>query len=148
MRNSMTRISLLSMIGIITISLSSCGVSKVKECNSIGRITKDMKAVGDEIEASAASKNSDTIIKTFLSSSGKVDKLSKEMKALAITDDKLLSLQSQFVKLYQNNSKGLSDVANGLQAKDKRMSDTALAKMVEGEKPEASMIQSLNEYCK
>jgi hypothetical protein len=143
MQNLMARISLLSITGLIAISLSSCGISKVKECNSMGKITKEMKTTVDEMET----KSPNNVVQAFISTSSKVDKLSKEMQAIAIKDDKLVSLQSQFVKLYQDNSKGLKDAAKGLQAKNQPVADAAIAKMMEGDKQEAIMIKSLNEYC-
>ena len=147
MQNLMLRISLFSIASLIAISLPSCGTSKVKECNSIGEVTKDMKAAADEIEASTTSKNAQIIIQAMISVSGKTDKLSKDMKALTIADEKLVGLQSQFVKLYQDNSKGMADTAKGLQTKNKAMADTAIAKMTEGDKQEAIMIKNLNDYC-
>jgi uncharacterized membrane-anchored protein YhcB (DUF1043 family) len=143
MQNLMAQISLLSIIGVTAISLSSCGISKVKECNSIGKITKEMKTAVDELEAESPG----NVAQAFISTSSKVDKLSKEMQAITITDDKLVSLQSQFVKLYQDNSKGLKDAAKGLQTKNQPVADAAIAKMMEGDKQEAVMIKSLNEYC-
>lgn len=147
MRNLITPISLFSTASVIAFSLASCGMSKVKECNIMGKVLKDNKIALEELENSAKSKNTNVIIRSFLSTSTKVDKLSKDMQALEIKDEKLVSLQSQFVKLYQDNSKGLTDVAKGLQTNNKSMKNTAIAKMQEGDKQEEVMIKNINDYC-
>jgi hypothetical protein len=142
MQNLMTRVSLFSMISLIVISLSGCGVSKIQECNSMGKVVKDNKTAVDKIETATESKNSDNIIQSLLSTSTEVDKLSKEMQGLEIKDEKLVNLQSQFA-----NSKGLTDTAKGLQTKNKPMTNAAIAKMQEGDKKEVIMIKSFNTYC-
>jgi hypothetical protein len=147
MRNLITQISLFSTASVIAFSLTSCGMSKVKECNIMGKVLKDNKTALEEIEASAKSKNTNVIIQSFLLTSTKVGKLSKDMQALEIKDEKLVSLQSQFAKLYQDNSKGLTDVAKGLQTNNKSMRTSAIAKMQEGDKQEAVMIKNINDYC-
>ncbi len=147
MQNLMPRISLFSMTSLVVISLSGCGVSKIQECNSMGKVVKDNKTAVDKIETATESKNSDNIIQSLLSTSTEVDKLSKEMQGLEIKDEKLVNLQSQFAKLYQDNSKGLTDTAKGLQTKNKPMTNAAIAKMQEGDKQEVIMIKSFNTYC-
>jgi hypothetical protein len=147
MRKTTTQIILLSITGTIAGSLLSCGSSKIEECGSMIKVIKDYKVAADEIEAGDDSGKVEKTIQAFTVASGKVDKVSKDMKALEIKDEKLVSLQTRFGKLYQDTSKGLSDAASKLKAKDEPGAKAILTKMAEGDKQEAVIIEEIRAYC-
>jgi hypothetical protein len=147
MQKIITQIKLLSINGTIVISLLGCGDNRIKECTSMVKVINDYKVASDEIESGSDSGKVEKTIQAFIAASGKIDKVSKDMKALEVKDEKLVGLQTRFGKLYQDTSKGLIDTASRMKAKDQPGAKAAIAKMQEGDKQEAVIIEEIKAYC-
>jgi hypothetical protein len=148
MQKSITKIGFLSTVGVISISLTGCaGLDKTVQCNKIIKVTQSAAAAVKELEGASKTKDAVKIIQSFADTSINIGKMSKEMQGLEINDEKLKGLQTNFVKLYQDNSNGLSETGIALKEKNQPVAQAAIAKMVEGDKQEVILVNDLNSYC-
>jgi hypothetical protein len=154
MQKSIAKIGFLSTVGVISISLTGCaglgktlGLDKTVQCNKIIKVTQSAAAAVKELESASKTKDAVKIIQSFADTSVNIGKMSKEMQALEINDEKLKGLQTNFVKLYQDNSTGLGETGTALKENNQPVAQAAIAKMVEGDKQEVILVNDLNSYC-
>jgi hypothetical protein len=154
MHKNITQVSLLSMIGSIAIAVSSCGVSKVAECNTMLAVatkaaTANKKFTTDGEALNKAGKFQDPTQSAplFTTLGTEMTTIGKEMKALTITDEKLKAMQTRFVDLYEGMSKGLETAVVDLNKKDAAAYQkhwTEFGNVVAKEEP---LVNEINTYC-
>jgi hypothetical protein len=119
-----------AIAAICALSLASCGVTKVAQCNSLStvvnraqEITKKVKGMEGDVEkefanvkdpagAQAATKKVATMMTGI---KGDVTKLSKDLEAVKLQDEKLLSFQTKAVKNYNDGIKAMDDMIKGME---------------------------------
>ncbi|BAZ38260.1 hypothetical protein NIES4101_41970 [Calothrix sp. NIES-4101] len=147
MQAMIVRMNLLMATGAIAILFAGCGPSKVAQCNEIVKVANQAATVGQEFAAVSQSKDSGKAAQSFTEAANKIDKLSKDMQALEIKDEKLQGFQGRFVKMYQDTNKGLRDGAVALQKKNLPAINKALQGIKAGASQESSLVSEVNSYC-
>lgn len=147
MRKLITQMSLFSATGAIAILCAGCGVSKVQQCNSMVKIANQAASIGQEFASSAKSKDTVKMAQSFTETASKLEKLSKDMQALEIKDEKLQGFQTRFVKMYQDTNKGLGSAATALQKKNLAAITQAMNAIKVSSSQESSLVNEVNSYC-
>jgi hypothetical protein len=112
------------------LALSSCGVTKVAQCNSLSTvvnraqdITKKVKGMEGDVEKEFASvKNpagaqaaTKKVAAMMTGIKDDVTKLSKDLEAVKLQDEKLLSFQTKAVKNYNDGTKAMDEMIKGME---------------------------------
>jgi hypothetical protein len=112
------------------LSLSNCGVTKMAQCNSLSTvvnraqdITKKVKGMEGDIDKEFASakdpasvqKATKKVAGMMTDIKGDVTKLSKDLEAIKLQDEKLVGFQTEAVKNYNSGVKALDDMIKGME---------------------------------
>jgi uncharacterized protein YjbJ (UPF0337 family) len=167
-----------SIATLCLFSLASCGVTKVAQCSSMSavvnrstEINKKVKGMEGEVNQAfadakdpasiqAATKKVATVL---IGIKEDVTKLSKDLEALKLPDEKLTGLQSKAVKNYIDGTKAMQDMITGMETIGSlKLDDPTNRKQLEAagksiqaagealksmETQEASVKQEFNTYC-
>jgi hypothetical protein len=154
MHKNITQVSLLSVIGAIAMTISSCGVTKVAECNSMLAVAnkaatanKNFTTQGEALAKSGKFQDPTQSTPLFSTLSSELTTVGKDMKALTVTDEKLTALKTRFVDLYEGMSKGLDTAVVDLKNKDAASYTKnwkAFGTVVAKEEP---LVNEINTYC-
>lgn len=121
----------------------SCSESKVSQCNKIIKIAN--KAVNEAKSITNGGQASDP--KAMLKAAAAMEKTSKEMEAIKVTDEKLQDYQGSFVLMYRDTSKATRDFVAGFQKKDRSSAESALVNLQKAAAPEKQLVDGINIYC-
>ncbi len=144
----MNRIILLAIVSIAAVVTTSCGASKMTQCNSIAKVTKDAEAAATKFAESSKQSNDPAVaIKSLADMSTKSQEFSKVMQALAIKDEKLTGFQSQFVAMYQNYDKLFLQMSTAAQSKDVQASNKTIGEIQAASAKEDALLKELTAYC-
>lgn len=127
-------------LSLLTIS---CSESKVSQCNKIIKIAN--KAATEATSITNGGQTSDP--KTMLKAADAFEKVSKEMEALNISDEKLQDYQSRFMIMYRDHSTATRDYVTAFQKKDRSAVDAALVDVQKAATPEKQLVDDINNYC-
>jgi hypothetical protein len=130
----------------IAVLMTSCGASKMTQCNSIAKVTKDAEAVATKF-AESSKTNPANAAKALTDMSTKSQEFSKVMQALEIKDEKLTGFQSRFVTMYQDYDKSFVKMSSATQAKNAQAGDTALSEIQAISVKEDVLVKEFTAYC-
>jgi hypothetical protein len=148
MYKSMTKISLLAIVGITAVVTTSCGASKMTQCNSIAKVTKDAEAAATKFADSSKKTNDPAVAaKSLTDMSTKSQEFGKVMQALAIKDEKLTGFQSRFVTMYQDYDKLFAQMSAATQAKNAQASNKTIGEIQAASAKEDVLVKELTAYC-
>lgn len=134
---------ILPMTATLTLSLASCGESKVTQCNKI--ITVANQAVNDAKTVTNGGQSSDP--NAMLKAADAMDKAAKDMEAIKVQDDKLKNYQSGFIGMYRTTSKATREFVAAFQKKDRPAAETSLKNLQQATRPEKDLVSQINGYC-
>lgn len=134
---------LLPLTAALSVLTVSCSESKVSQCNKIIEVAN--RAVS---EAKAITKNGQlSDPKTTLKAADAMDKASKDMKAIKVTDEKLRDYQARFAQVYSDTSKATRDFVAAFEKKDRLALTAAVEKLQKAATPEKQLVEDINIYC-
>jgi hypothetical protein len=148
MHKIITQIGLLAATGSIATLSTSCGVTKIVQCNSIVKVTKEAETVANEFAASAKTTGPEKINQLLTDTSGKMRKYSKEVQDLAIQDEKIKGFQSRIVTSYSDYGQALDGMSTAVTAKNKAGVDKAVSDLQALATKEKTLISEFSSYCK
>lgn len=134
----------LSGVAAIALLFTSCGESKVSQCNKVIKVANQAALLGQQYgKDPKAAKGSQGL--TELAT--KIDQVGTEMKGLEIKDEKLQGYQTRFLKLYQDISKNLNDTATAINKKDIKQANRFLVTLQKSSVEEGVIVKDINGYC-
>lgn len=148
MHKLITQIGLLTTISSIALLSTSCGVTKVIQCNSIVKVTKEAEVVANEFATAAKTSNPQNVNKLLTDTSGKMRKYSKEVQELAIQDEKIKGFQSRIVTSYLDYGQALDGMSAAVTTQNKAGVEKAVADLQTLATKEKSLISEFTNYCK
>lgn len=148
MHKIITQIGLLATTGSVALLSTSCGVTKVVQCNSIATVTKEAEVVANDFAKSAQTTGPDKVSKLLTDTSSKMNKYSKEVQALPIQDEKIKGFQSRIATSYLDYEKALTGMSSAVTAKNKAGVEKAVADLEGLASKEKTLISEFDAYCK
>ncbi len=167
-----------AIVTLCAVALSSCGLTKVAQCNSMSTvvnrsadITKKVKGMEGEVQKAFAEAKDPAGVRaatqkvaTLLGGIKQdVTKLSQDLAALKLPDEKLTGLQSKAVQNYTEGTKAMQDMISAMEtigslklddpaniekAKTAGKSIEAAAETLKGmDTKESALAQEFNTYC-
>jgi hypothetical protein len=148
MHKIVTQIGLLAATGSIALLSTSCGATKIIQCNSVVKVTKEAETVANEFATAAKTTNPEKVNQLLTDTSGKMRKYSKEVQDLAIQDEKIKGFQSRIATSYLDYGKALDGMSSAVTAKNKPGVDKAVADLQALATKEKTLIAEFGSYCK
>ncbi|NJM45542.1 MAG: hypothetical protein HC860_04660 [Alkalinema sp. RU_4_3] len=167
-----------ALAAVCVFSLASCGITKVAQCNSLSTvvnraqdITKKVKGMEGDIEKEFASAKDPAGVQAATKKvaglmgtiKDDVTKLSKDLEAVKLQDEKLVGFQTRAVKNYNDGIKAMEEMIKGMEtlgsinltdsasagkAKEASSSIEAAAKTLNTmDTTEAGIAKEFNGYC-
>ena len=134
---------LLPLTAALSLLTISCSESKVSQCNKIIEVAN--KAVSEAKAITKDGQLSDP--KTTLKAADAMEKASKDMEAIKVTDEKLRDYQSRFARVYRDTSQATRDFVAAFEKKDRRSLAIAVEKLQKAATPEKQLVEDINLYC-
>jgi hypothetical protein len=148
MHKIITQIGLLATIGSISLLSTSCGATKIIQCNSVVKVTKEAETVANEFATAAKTSNPQNVNQLLTDTSGKMQKYSKEVQNLAIQDEKIKGFQSRIATSYLDYGKALDGMSTAVTAQNKAGVEKAVADLQTLANKEKTLITEFSDYCK
>ncbi|WP_310489371.1 hypothetical protein [Chamaesiphon sp. VAR_69_metabat_338] len=146
MSKSIARICLLIAAGTIAVATTSCGASKVSQCNSIAKVTKEVETAAKDFD-SPDTKDPAKAAQIFSNMAVKSQGFSKTIQALDLQDEKLKNFQLRLVTMYESYNKTFSKIAPAIKAKDAAAFNSQLAEIKSESVKEEALGKELSAYC-
>lgn len=134
---------LFSLTTAISLLTASCSESKISQCNRIIQIAN--QAVSQAKTVTNGGQASDP--KAMLQAAEAMEKASKQMTDIPVTDPKLKDYQTGFVKMYGDTSKATRDFVKAFEKKDRPAAERALTSLQQATLPEKQLVTDINTYC-
>ncbi len=144
MLSMLKKTAILSVAAAIALLFTSCGESKVVQCNKVIKVANQATVLGQQLGKNSQSAKSP---KGLTELATKIDQIATEMKALEIKDEKLQGFQDRFLKLYQDSSKNLNQTATAIDKKNIPAVNQFLASLKKSSSEEKAIIKEINGYC-
>lgn len=138
------RVALISTAMAISVLAVGCGESKVAQCNKISGVVN--KAANEAIAAGKSS-NPDKMGELEKAATS-MNQYAKELEAVQVKDEKLKTLQSRFIKMYQDTGKSGLDLVAAAKKKDIKGVNTSLQSLQAATGQESSLVNEFNQYCR
>jgi hypothetical protein len=132
------------MIGLLT----SCGSSKIDQCNQlitiVNRTTDDLSTIqtNGKVNIQDAAQMT-TALEAFV---GKLTKNTQEMQAIGVSEP-LKPLKDRLVASYQTALKNSQALTTAIKAQDQPAAQTALNQLTSASATEAKLLQEVSNYC-
>lgn len=133
---------LLPLTAALSLLTVSCSESKVSQCNKIIKIAN--KAVTEAKSITNGGQTSDP--KAMLKAADAMEKASKDMEDIKVSDEKLQDYQNRFVIMYRDTSKATRDFVSAY-GKDRSAAEAALVNLQKATVPEKQLVDEINIYC-
>jgi hypothetical protein len=134
---------LLPLTAALCLLTVSCSESKVSQCNKIIEVAN--RAVSEAKAITKDGQLSDP--KTTLKAADAMEKASKDMEAIKVTDEKLRDYQARFAQVYRDTSKATHEFVAAFEKKDRRGLTVAVEKLQKAATPEKQLVEDINIYC-
>jgi hypothetical protein len=148
MHKLITQIGLLATTCSIALLSTSCGATKVIQCNSVAKVTKEAEVVANEFATAAKTTSPQKVNQLLTDTSGKMRKYSKEVQDLAIQDEKIKGFQSRIAASYIDYGKSLDGMSSAITAQNKAGVDQSVADLQALATKEKNLITEFTDYCK
>jgi hypothetical protein len=148
MHKLITQIVLLTATGSIALLSTSCGATKIIQCNSIVKVTKEAETVANEFATAAKTTSPQKVNQLLTDTSGKMRKYSKEVQDLAIQDEKIKGFQSRIATSYSDYGQALDGMSSAVAAQNKAGVEKAVADLQTLATKEKTVITEFSNYCK
>lgn len=134
---------MLSLTAIILLTIS-CTNNKVTQCNQI--IQTANNAVTEATSVTNGGQTKDP--KIVLKAADAMEKASKDLEAINVSDAKLKEYRDGFVKMYRDTSKATRDFVSAYERKDFGAAQAAQKNVQQATTPEKELVNGINSYCK
>ncbi|MDX2254604.1 MAG: hypothetical protein NW214_03720 [Pseudanabaenaceae cyanobacterium bins.39] len=121
---------------IAGILLSSCGESRVLQCNKIANIANKAVALAAPIDDAG-----------LIPLAESIDQIKVEVQAIAIQDNRLKDLQTQLVGMYGDVSTSLRAKAQAITAKDANAINKLTQDLAAATAKESGIVDEINAFC-
>ncbi len=148
MHKLITQIGLLATTGSIALLSTSCGATKIIQCNSVVKVTKDAEVLANEFATAAKTTNPKQVNQLLVDTSEKMRKYSKEIQDLPIQDETIKGFQSRIATSYINYGKALDGMSSAITAKNEARVDQAASDLQALATKEKTLTAEFDNYCK
>ncbi len=132
------------MIGL----LSSCGSSKISQCNQlitiINRTSDDLSSI--QVSGQARPEQADQMAAQLDQFGGNLEKHIQEMQAIGV-DESLQPLKDQLVSSYQTALKNSKALTEAVKTQNQPAAQTALKQLTTASDTETKVLQEISNYC-
>jgi hypothetical protein len=146
MSKSIAKNSLVVLFGMIALTITGCGASKVDQCSSIAKITKEVETAAKDFD-SPDTKDPVKAAQIFSNMAVKSQGFSKSIQALDLKDEKLKGFQTRLVALYEGYNKLFGQIAPAIKTKNMQVFNTQMAEIKAASVKEEALGKELTEYC-
>jgi hypothetical protein len=146
MFKSIARISLIMVTGTIALTITGCGASKVDQCSSIAKITKEVEIAAKDFD-SPDTKDPAKAAQIFSNMAVKSQGFSKSIQALDIKDEKLKGFQARLVAMYEGYNKSFGQIAPAIKTKNMPVFNAQMTEIKAASVKEEALGKELTEYC-
>jgi hypothetical protein len=151
MYNLRAKISLLTVIGIIILTLSSCIRNKSEHCKKMSVIQSQTALASKEFlensKEAIKAKDINGFIQKMIVFKTKLEGSGKKMQALEIKDRELKVIQEQLVAVRQENISSLEKTMNAIKTKNPILQAQAKDEMKNAAIKEQTIVTEMNTYC-
>jgi predicted nuclease with TOPRIM domain len=148
MQKSTTQISLLTLTSIITILCISCGGGRVAQCNRIVKVANQGAELGKQLsKMGEGTQDAESLVRIYGEASTKIEQLSKNMKELDISDQKLKGFQSRFFNMYQDAKKSFDHLSSAVTTRNMTLVYQSSEELKIGTSREHDLVIDINKYC-
>jgi hypothetical protein len=142
-----SRFTLMGSILVIGL-LSSCGSSKISQCNElitiVNRTSDDLSTIQTNGKVNLQdTAQMTTELETFV---GKLTKNTEEMQSIGVSES-LKPLKDRLVASYQTALKNSKTLTTAIKTKDQPAAQTALNQLSSASASEAQLLQEVRNYC-
>ncbi len=128
--------------------LSSCGSSKINECNQlitiVNRTTEDLSTIQTNGKVTMQdTAQMTTALETFVN---KLTKNTQEMQAIGVSEP-LKPLKDRLVASYQTALKNSQALTSAIKTKNQPAAQAALNQLTSASATEAQLLQAVSNYC-
>jgi molybdenum-dependent DNA-binding transcriptional regulator ModE len=134
---------LLPLTVALSLLTASCSESKISQCNKIIEVAN--KAVNETKSITNGTQQINP--KATLKAADAMEKASKEMESIRVSDQKLQDYQSRFIKMYREMSKATRDFVAAYEKKNRPAAEGAVAELKKATAPEKQLVDDINIYC-
>lgn len=119
--------------------LASCGESKITQCNKLNQVIN---------QADAATKIAKTGKPAALKrSASELEKVVLQLKAVEVEDEKLQSMQANFVTLHTDLSKSFRKMAQAIEKQNPDAIKSSFNVLKQARKQDTALVKEINTYC-
>jgi predicted Fe-Mo cluster-binding NifX family protein len=133
-------IAIVAALGVI---VTSCGASKVAQCNELIDVAN--RAVED-VQAIASTAQPDDV-NSMIQIAETAERAQTEMEALELSDEQLQGFQQRFITMYSQTSSSTRELVNAFNAQDNAAAETAYQDLQTATGQETSLVNEVNAYC-
>ena len=140
------RLSLTFLCFGIAFMLTSCGDSRISQCNQlVAIVNKAAEEARDIDKMSQASQGDKT--NELKKMTERFQQFAKEIDDIKLEDPDIKNFQKQFVSLYNQTSQSSQNLRDAIAKKNKSQVDNNLKAFGEVSTLEAKLVEEVNRYC-
>jgi hypothetical protein len=147
MQKLMPQIRLFSATCAIAILCTGCGGGRVAQCNRMVKVANQVTELSQDLTNANKSQDAEILLQATTEAEKKLDKMSKEMQALDISDMKLKVFRLRFVDVYIEAKNSFGHIADAVKTKNMTLvyQATAEGKIIDSR--ESALVSEVNKYC-
>jgi hypothetical protein len=130
---------------ILSLLISSCGKSRLTQCEQIFRIAQGVKENSKNV--SYTNKEQLTVMKSWLEAASMINQAADKIEALHINDSELIGYQNKLVTVYRIYSQATFDA---VEARENKNLEALKAARIDAEtagEMQQGLIKEINAYC-
>ncbi len=132
--------------GIVAFMLTSCGDSRISQCNQlVAIVNKAAKEARDIDKMSQASQGDKT--NELKKMTERFQQFAKEIDDIKLEDPDIKNFQKQFVSLYNQTSQSSQNLQDAIAKKNKSQVDNNLKAFGKVSTLEVKLVEEVNRYC-
>lgn len=134
---------MLSLAAALSLTLVSCGESKVSQCRKLIEVANGAVTQVQEVTQNANPED----VNAMLQIADTADQATQDMQALELKDEALQGYQQRFITMYTDTSQSTRQLVEAVNNKDSQAADTAYQSLQTATNQEAPLVTEVNEYC-
>lgn len=139
----LTRTSGIAIAVALGTLATSCGASKVAECNELIEVANN--AVEEVQTVAAAAQPED--VTAMLQIADTADQARSAMETLELSDEQLQGFQQRFITMYNETSTATRSLVSAVEAQDQAAAESAYNNLQAATGQETSLVNEVNAYC-
>lgn len=130
---------------VLSLLLSSCGKSRLTQCEQIFRIAQGVTESGKNVSYSGTQQPLAT--KSWLESASMLNQAAEQIRGLHINDSELISYQNQLSNIYRIYSQATYDAVQARESENLGALQTAREEARKAGEMQSGLIKQINAYC-